>query len=238
MMMMPTLLLWHLKLSYIFLTLAALLTWSLARLIQQPNCIKVPKEICINVKANPKKVTLPKRNQIIKFTPSLMFRWRSQWWRNGATSPQTWRAPPPGSLSASSSPTRLIMTPPHLEIFWSFANAEINRSWLQKRLSPCTKPASEAESLVPTHVKLSKWCQSDYARANRYYWWYCKRESPNNLLLQITNLSSAAKMLKKTTAPTKNLHFLTLQPLRYRPQMYFSPAMWKALLKELQANLW
>ena len=29
-----------------------------SRLIQQPNCIKVPKEICINVKANPKKVTL------------------------------------------------------------------------------------------------------------------------------------------------------------------------------------
>jgi len=91
----------------------------------------------------------------------------------------------------------LIITSPHLEIFWSFANAEINRSWLQKRLSPCTKPASEAESLVPTHVKLSKWCQSDYARANRYYCWNCKRESPNNLLLQITNLSIAAKMLKK-----------------------------------------
>ena len=167
MMMMPTPLLWHVELSYIFLTLAALPNWSLARLIQQPNCIKVPKEICINVKANPKKVNLQKRNQIIKFTPSLMFRWRSRWWRNGATSPQTWRAPPPGSLSASSSPTRLITTSPHLEIFWSFANAEINRSWLQKRLSPCTKPASEAESLVPTHVKLSKWCQSDNARANR-----------------------------------------------------------------------
>jgi len=29
------------------------------RLIQQPNCIKVPKEICINVKANPKKVKKP-----------------------------------------------------------------------------------------------------------------------------------------------------------------------------------
>ena len=26
------------------------------RLIQKPNCIKVPKEICINVKTNPKKV--------------------------------------------------------------------------------------------------------------------------------------------------------------------------------------
>jgi len=29
------------------------------RLIQQPNCIKVPKEICINVKANPTKVKKP-----------------------------------------------------------------------------------------------------------------------------------------------------------------------------------
>ena len=27
-------------------------------MIQQPNCIKVPKEICINVKANPTKVRL------------------------------------------------------------------------------------------------------------------------------------------------------------------------------------
>ena len=27
-----------------------------SRLIQKPNCIKVPKEICINVKTNPKKV--------------------------------------------------------------------------------------------------------------------------------------------------------------------------------------
>ena len=26
------------------------------RLVQQPNCIKVPKEICVNEKANPKKV--------------------------------------------------------------------------------------------------------------------------------------------------------------------------------------
>ena len=29
------------------------------RLVQQPNCIKVPKEICINVKSNPRKVTKP-----------------------------------------------------------------------------------------------------------------------------------------------------------------------------------
>merc|ERR1712223_376156 len=29
------------------------------RLIQKPNCIKVPKEICVNVKANPRKVTKP-----------------------------------------------------------------------------------------------------------------------------------------------------------------------------------
>lgn len=29
------------------------------RLIQQPNCIKIPKEICINVKTNPKKVKKP-----------------------------------------------------------------------------------------------------------------------------------------------------------------------------------
>ena len=28
------------------------------RLIQKPNCIKVPKEICVNVKANPRKVIL------------------------------------------------------------------------------------------------------------------------------------------------------------------------------------
>jgi len=31
----------------------------------------------------------------------------------------------------------------------------------QKWLSPCTKPASEAEILVPTIVKLSNRCQSD-----------------------------------------------------------------------------
>ena len=36
-----------------------------------------------------------------------------------------------------------------------------------------------------------------------------------------SRISQLLQMLKKTTAPTKNLHILTLQPLRYRPQMYF-----------------
>merc|ERR1712048_1011938 len=29
------------------------------RLIQQPNCIKVPKEVCVNERVNPKKVSRP-----------------------------------------------------------------------------------------------------------------------------------------------------------------------------------
>ena len=33
-------------------------------------------------------------------------RWRSRWWRSGATNPLTWSRPPPDWPSASSSPTR------------------------------------------------------------------------------------------------------------------------------------
>jgi len=52
----------------------------------------------------------------------------------------------------------------------------------QKWLSPCTKPAYEAEILVPTIVKLSNRCQSDQNHlaltnisgakngVNKYFW--------------------------------------------------------------------
>lgn len=29
------------------------------RLVPQPNCVKVPKEICVNTKANPRRVKKP-----------------------------------------------------------------------------------------------------------------------------------------------------------------------------------
>ena len=45
--------------------------------------------------------------------------------------------------------------------------------------------------------------------------------------------SRISQLLQKCwkNAPTKNLHFLTLQPLRYRPQMYFSPTHVKSMVK-------
>ena len=32
-------------------------TLYILRLILQPNCIKIPKEVCVNARVNPKKVT-------------------------------------------------------------------------------------------------------------------------------------------------------------------------------------
>jgi len=66
----------------------------------------------------------------------------------------------------------------------------------QKWLSPCTKPASEAEILVPTIVKLSNRCQSDQ---NHLVSTNIDAGAKNmNLPPKITNLPVAAKkMLKK-----------------------------------------
>jgi len=72
----------------------------------------------------------------------------------------------------------------------------------QKWLSPCTKPASEAEILVPTIVKLSNRCQSDQNHlVSTNIFWCQKLVSTNiaagaknmNLPLKIMNLPVAAK---------------------------------------------
>jgi len=72
----------------------------------------------------------------------------------------------------------------------------------QKWLSPCTKPAFEAEILVPTIVKLSNRCQSDQnhlvstniaAGAKNM-----NLPTPQDPRPQISNLPVAAKKMLKT----------------------------------------
>ena len=45
---------WDLKLGCLFN-----LSFFISRLVQQPNCVKVPKEVCVNTKKNPRRVKKP-----------------------------------------------------------------------------------------------------------------------------------------------------------------------------------
>jgi len=89
----------------------------------------------------------------------------------------------------------------------------------QKWLSPCTKPAFEAEILVPTIVKLSNRCQSDQ----------------NHLVPP--NIAGAKKILvpKNIGAGAKNLNLPT--PQDPRPQITNLPVAAKKCLKRTLFDL-
>jgi len=88
----------------------------------------------------------------------------------------------------------------------------------QKWLSPCTKPASEAEILVPTIVKLSNRCQSDQ----------------NHLVS--TNIAGAKKMVSTNIAAGKkigvNKYCCWCQKHESPPKNHESPSCCKKMLKK------
>jgi len=89
----------------------------------------------------------------------------------------------------------------------------------QKWLSPCTKPAFEAEILVPTIVKLSNRCQSDQ----------------NHLVP--TNIAGAKKILVPTNIGVSAKNMNLPMPQDPRSQITNLPVAAKKCLKETPFDL-